>query len=379
MKLSLLSLSLVGLALALPPQPSIAAPPSKPNVLFIICDQLFAEAMSCRMGKKFINTPTLDRLAQSGVTFTQAYAANPLCMPSRNSIFTGRYPHETGVTKNQAVKLNPAEFVDMGTCFRRAGYETAYFGKRHLCFSFPAAFQAVPPEPKKDHDIKTTAGAVEFLSLKHDKPFLLVVSLMNPHNVCQLARDEKLPDGPIGAPPPPEQCPPAPDNLAPQLNEPDTMTWMRKGYRANPAFPVGNFTPGQWRQLRWGYYRLIEKVDAQIGEVLAALRKAGVEENTLIVFTSDHGECAGAHGFNQKTVFYEESARVPLIVSFPGRTKPGTCDRLVNTGLDILPTLLDFAAVPVPGKLAGRSLKPLALGGPVAEWRDHVVVEDNMD
>ena len=133
----------------------------------------------------------------------------------------------------------------------------------------------------------------------------------------------------------------------------------------------------QWRQLRWGYYRLIERVDAQIGQVLAALRQAGLEDNTLIVLTADHGECAGAHGWNQKTIFYEESARVPLIVSFKRKTPPGTTDKLVNTGVDILPTLLDFAAVPPPAKLTGRSLRPLSLGQPVTGWRDHVVIEDN--
>jgi choline-sulfatase len=157
------------------------------------------------------------------------------------------------------------------------------------------------------------------------------------------------------------------------------MTIMRKGYHAHPAFPVGNFSADQWRKLRWGYYRLIERVDAQIGIVLDALRKSGQEENTVIVFTSDHGECAGAHGFNQKTLFYEESARVPFIVSLKGRTKQGTCDKLVNTGIDILPTLLEFAGAPVPKEMPGFSLRPLALGEPVAAWRDYIVVENNMD
>jgi len=350
----------------------------RPNVVFIMTDQQCADAMSCRMGPQYLKTPAMDSLARRGMVFTRAYSPNPLCMPARNSIFTGRYPHETGVTRNEPVKLDAAEFVDMGTYFRQAGYHTAYFGKRHVCFKVETGFQTTDKPPKKKHDVATTAAAVEFLSRKHDQPFLLVVSLMNPHNVCELARGQELPDGPIGNAPPPDKCPPAPANLAPQQNEPDTMTIMRRGYHASPSFPVGNFTPDQWRQLRWGYYRLIEKVDAQIGAVLAALRKAGLEENTLIVLTSDHGECAGAHRFNQKTVLYEESVRVPFIVSFKGRTKPGTCDKFVNTGLDILPTLLDFAGVPVPKKLPGHSLRPLSQGETVAAWRDHIVVEDDM-
>jgi arylsulfatase A-like enzyme len=156
------------------------------------------------------------------------------------------------------------------------------------------------------------------------------------------------------------------------------MTVMRQSYHATPVFPVGNFDVEQWRQLRWAYYRMIEKSDAEIGRLLAALRQAGLEDNTVIIFTSDHGECAGAHGFNQKTVFYEESARVPLIVSFKGHTHPGTSDRLVNTGLDILPTMMDFAGIPQPAKLTGRSLRPLAFGEPVKAWRDYVVAENNM-
>jgi arylsulfatase A-like enzyme len=357
----------------------------RPNVLFIMTDQQFAEAMSCRMSGGFVKTPALDSLAANGMVFTRAYTANPLCMPARNSIFTGRYPHETGVTRNVEVKMDPAEFVCLGTYFRQAGYETAYFGKWHLCFAqkdTKAHGFAMPRSPageRQDQDARTATGAAWFISQRHDQPFLLVASFLNPHNICEYARGQPLPCGPIGVPPVPEQCPPAPANLAPPEDEPDSMTMMRKGYHASPTFPVGAFTPEKWRQLRWAYYRMIEKVDAEIGRVLQALRQAGLEEKTLIIFTSDHGECAGAHGFNQKTVFYEESVRVPLIVSLRGVTKPGSSDKMVNTGLDILPTMLDFAGTEQPKKLTGRSLKPLVTGEPVTQWRDHVVVENHMD
>jgi choline-sulfatase len=150
--------------------------------------------------------------------------------------------------------------------------------------------------------------------------------------------------GEIGEPPPLEQLPPVPFNLALPKNEPDGMTFMRRACQVEDGlFPVGKFTHEDWRKLRWGYYRMVELVDKEIGRVLDALRKAGLEENTLVVFTADHGECAGAHGFNQKTVFYEESTRVPLIVSWKGRTPTATSDKLVNTGIDILPTLMEAA------------------------------------
>jgi arylsulfatase A-like enzyme len=368
-----------------------AEPSARPNILLIMTDQQFADAMSCSMGGQYIHTPAMDSLAARGMRFTRAYSPNPLCMPARSSIFSGRYCHETGVTENKAVKPDLAEFVCMGTYFRRAGYETAYFGKWHLCYAQKDAnahgFEVMQPAmnvpaglPKKlRHDGIATWCANQFLARKHDKPFLMVLSYLNPHNVCELARDQELPCGPIGSPPPVDQCPPVPFNLAPQQDEPDSVTMIRRGYQANPMFPVGSFTPDRWRQHRWGYYRLIEKVDAEIGRVLAALKQNGLEDNTVIVFTSDHGECAGAHQFNQKTVFDEESSRVPLIVTFNGRTKPGTCDKLVNIGIDILPTLSDFAGIRLPEKLTGRSLRPLSLGQSVASWRDHLIIQNHLN
>jgi len=166
-----------------------ASPRSRPNLLLIITDQQFADAMSCRMGREYIHTPAMDSLAEQGVLFTRAYTANPLCMPARCALFTGRYPHETGVTRNEAStsRLNSAEFVCMGYLFRSAGYETAYFGKWHMAYSREDkarhGFETLAVSPKQGHDEATTKAVLEFLARKHDKPFLLVVSLMNPHNI----------------------------------------------------------------------------------------------------------------------------------------------------------------------------------------------------
>lgn len=379
------------LLLALPATLDAADMPEKrPNIVLVITDQQFADVMSCRMGRQLINTPAMDRLAETGMLFTRAYSSNPLCMPFRASAFTGRYPHETGVTKNAGPKggLDPKVFVCLGTYFRNAGYATAYSGKWHLCYdrkdTKAHGFEIVTRRIKGDHDAGVTNGAVKFLARTHDKPFLLVASFLNPHNICEWARrlagrQQVLTCGEIGELPPLDQLPPPPTNLAPPRNEPDGMALMRRAYQvASGPFPVGKFTATDWRRHRWGYYRMIEKVDAQIGKVLAALREAGLEDNTLIVFTADHGECAGAHRFNQKTVFYEESARVPLIIACKGKTVAGMSDRLVNTGIDLLPTMLDFAGLETPEELPGRSLMPLALGKPVTAWRDHVVVENNM-
>ena len=366
--------------------PATARPRTRPNVLFIMTDQQFGDAMSCRMGADHIHTPAMDSLAGIGTTYTRAYSPNPLSMPARNSIFTGRYPHETGVTMNARAKLDTTEFVNMGTYFRQGGYETYYVGKWHLCFNPKSVaehgFETAECLHGNGHDGEVADLAVKYLASKRPKqpkPFLAVVSLSNPHDICQFSRGQRLPSGPIGQTPAPDKCPPVPPNLAPPAGETDTMTTLRKGYQGpGSLFPVGNFTEGKWRQLRWGYYRLIEKVDAEIAKVLGSLRKAGLEGNTVIVFTSDHGDCAGAHRFNQKTVFYDESARIPLIVSFKGKTARGTCDKLVNTGIDILPTMLDFAGLPIPEKLPGRSVRPIALGKAPADWRDHVVIQNHL-
>lgn len=366
------------------------AAPRPPNVLFIITDQQSADVMSCRMGRQYLHTPVMDGLAAQGMLFTRAYSPNPLCMPYRNSVFTGLYPHQTGVTRNAnpAGGFDPARFVSLGRYFKTAGYDTVYSGKWHLCYDAddPAAhgFEIMKSKSPDGNDAAAADNVLQFLARPHARPFLLVASFLNPHNICEWARrlagrEQRLNCGEIGTPPVVDQLPPAPANLAPPQHEPDGMALMRRAYQvADGPFPVGRFTPDDWRRHRWGYYRMVELVDQQIGRVLTALRRAGLEEDTLIVFTADHGECAGAHGFNQKTVFYEESARVPLIISWKGRTAPAHTERLVNTGIDILPTLLDAAGLETPTKLPGRSLLPLALGRPVTAWRDHVIVQNDL-
>jgi len=142
---------------------------------------------------------------------------------------------------------------------------------------------------------------------------------------------------------------------------------------------VGDYSVDDWRRHRWGYYRLVELVDREIGRVLAAVRAARLLENTLVIFTSDHGECAGAHGWNQKSVPFDESTRVPFIVSWKDKTPSATSDRLVNTGIDIVPTVL--AAAGATGRaeeLPGLNLLPLALGDTPADCRDAVVSQMSM-
>jgi choline-sulfatase len=354
----------------------------KPNILFIMTDQQFADIMSCRMGTKYINTPAMDSLAKDGILLTNAYTPNPLCIPARNSIFTGRYPHETGSQNNSGGKLDPNEFPNMGTYFKDAGYDTGYVGKWHKWYETEDkkshGFDMTAVIHSNGHDDEIPAPAIDFMQKDRVNPFLLVVSLSNPHDVCQLSRHQELPSGPIPPLPPLDLRPPMKKNIDPPTNESDAITLMRKSYHNTRLFPVGNYDEDKWRRLSWGYYRLVEKVDALIGKVLEGLKESGQEENTLIVFTSDHGDCHGAHRFNQKTVFYEESARIPFILSYKNVIKHGTSGVLVNTGVDILPTMLDFAGIEQPKKLPGRSLKTIALGKEPKQWRDFIVVENFM-
>jgi arylsulfatase A-like enzyme len=152
---------------------------------------------------------------------------------------------------------------------------------------------------------------------------------------------------------------------------------LRPPYPSFRGYAYEKWGERQWRLHRWTYARLTDRVDAQIGIVLRALRDAGLEDNTLIVFTSDHGDLDGAHRLEHKSFFYEEAARVPFIVSWKGVTKVGSVDRshTVSSGLDVIPTLCDFAGIQPPDGLHGRSLRALAEGRVPSHWREGVVSE----
>ena len=323
-----------------------------------------------------------DRLAAGGMVFTRAYCANPLCVPSRGALFTGRYPTETGIMDNDdrtRVRLDPKKFPMLGKVFHDAGYETAYYGKWHL---------AIPEKQVDVHgfeqyetpqeDPLTTSNVVKFLQKKHDKPFLMMASFLNPHNIAEWSRGQKLPLGEVGAPPPVDQLPPLRKNHQPPQDEPDIVDLMRRSYQAAPMFPVSTYDETKWREYIWAYYRLIEKVDREIGQVLDALKQSGQAKNTLVILSADHGDMQGSHRWNQKTILYEEATRVQFVMSYPGTIKAGTSPRLVNTGIDFMPTLCDYAGITPPPGLPGLSLKETANGKTTADPREFIVVSDRL-
>ena len=369
----------------------------RPNLLVIVTDQQHAGMLSCA-GNKWLKTPAMDSLAAAGARFELAYAANPVCLPSRFSLLTGLFPSAVGVRHNGT---RPAPAVaDMpkralGWLFRKAGYETAYGGKVHLPGTMrdirTCGFDVIS---RNERDGLATACA-EFLARQHDKPFLLFASFINPHDICYMAiRDHNAKSGlgrhtpkpMLDAMKPPagvsekdfveKHCPPLPANLEPPDGEPEGVTHLLR-LRPFRLHARKNWTAEKWRIHRWAYCRLTERVDRQIGRVLAALRKAGLEENTVIVFTSDHGDMDAAHRLEHKTLFYEEAARIPMIVSHKGRTKAGHVDEkhLVSNGLDLIPTLCDYAGIQPPKDLTGLSLRGLAEGRPPKTWREDLLVE----
>lgn len=343
---------------------------NRPNILYIFTDQQYAGAMSCA-GNKDLTTPAMDSLAKTGVLFEKAYCTQPLCTPSRASMFTGFMPYEIDVTSNDKAISDHLRKQELGSVFE-PDYECVYAGKWHVPeISMPEGHGFRNLSDFGDKDL--AERCVEFLKQGHNRPFLLVVSFDNPHNICEWARNQKLPWGQV-----PrvftEECPDLPVNFAIPPFEPEAIRIEQSTPKG--VHPTSGYTDEHWRQYRHAYYRLVEKVDAELGRILDALRDQGLEENTLVIFSSDHGDGLGAHHWNQKSVLYEESIRVPFIVSFKDVTKAGHVDdtNLISNGLDLFPTLCDYADIKVPDGLRGRTVRPLA-EGLEDEWRDQVIVE----
>ncbi|MFT4094617.1 MAG: sulfatase-like hydrolase/transferase, partial [Niabella sp.] len=294
-------------------------PVQRPNILLIITDQQTASAMSVA-GNKDLHTPAMDKLAANGVRFTRAYCAQPLCTPSRTSIFSGKMPFETGVVGNAPEKegIWPDSLLAMGKIFQNNGYKTGYVGKWHLPIPSKKirqhGFEYIQNTDFLDYnDAATPSYCARFIKENKANPFLLVASFLNPHDICEWARRDPLKMDVLQEAPPADQCPQLPANWAIPANEPKIV----RDQQASNArtYPSVNWTADQWRQYRWAYNRLVEKVDKYIEMVLASLKKYDIEKNTIILFTADHGDGYAAHSWNQKQILYEEAARVPFIIS----------------------------------------------------------------
>ena len=350
--------------------------PERPNILYIFTDQQYGGAMGC-VDPEHLQTPAMDGLAAAGTRFDRTYCTYPLCTPSRASMLTGMMPHQIGVYDNDMTIKPELNAGELGHVMAAAGYRCVWGGKWHIpemSLSQGHGFRSICPF--NDHELADRC--IEFLDHKRDQPFFLVASFDNPHNICEWARQQPLPWGPIEDVPT-EQCPNLPANFQLPAYEPEAVAAERTP-RPRSIFRGGSLTEDEWRHYRHIYYRLTEKVDAEIGRVLDAVKANGLEEETLVIFSSDHGDGVGAHRWNQKSVLYEESVRVPLILCWPGHVEANVVDteHLVSNGLDLYPTICDFAGAEPPDHLIGSSLRPLAEGSDRSlVWPDFVAAETN--
>lgn len=387
--------------------------PTKPNVLLIFTDQQHIDMMSA-MGNPHLKTPNMDRLAARGLMFKNAYCTSPVCGPARSSIVTGRMPHETGVEWNgDSVR---AEVKNVGEIFREAGYRTIWGGKWHLPESYPQrtkarnkhirGFEVLPFKNPDDEpwmlgaetDPPLTRAVVDFLGQQdQDQPFFLAVSYHNPHDICFYARKDgwvspedstldiryynfeyQLPEVVGTHPSQFPELPALPDNHPIEADEPEFITTKRhhhNEYGLETKLANQEFGELEWRGYLNAYYRLTEMVDAEIGQVLDAVEASGLDENTIIVFTSDHGDGAAAHKWSAKLSLYKESSMVPFLVSYPGKIPAQQVDdRHLVSQIDIVPTLCDYAGIRTEVEFTGQSIRTI-LEQPSPDWREYIVVE----
>ncbi len=380
-------------------------PERPPNLLIIVTDQQSATMMSCA-GNPCLHTPAMDSLAAEGVRFSQAFCTNPVCVPSRFSLFTGHHGGAIGLRSDSlpdGIEVPPhIRAGGMGHLLRQAGYEVLYGGKEGLPMMRMAdlGFDNFCRD-ERDALAEECASRLLARAGAQHPPFLMVASFITPHDICYMAiehapgsdaailqhgkRDmaemkaaQALPPGMTQEEFWGEHCPPLPPNHLPQDDEPEAIQHLiaRRPFRR--AVREG-WSEQEWRLHRWTYHRLTERVDGQLGIVLAALRESGLADNTIVIFTSDHGDHDAAHKLEHKTAMYEEAMRVPLIIRDPRCALPGTVsDALACSGTDLMATVCDYAGVQLPESVTGRSLAPLARGESPSAWRDHLLVESEI-
>ena len=384
--------------------PGYLAAAQRPNVLFIMADDL-NNSLGC-YSRPLIQTPNLDRLAERGVRFEQAYCQFPLCGPSRNSLLTGLYPNSTGILANaQIFRQTIPSHHSMPQAFRLEGYFAARIGKLYHynvpksigtnghddpgswemelnpagCDRMeeePHIFSLVPGQfggtlswyasPKSDqyHTDGLLADDAEWVlercAKRKDRPFFLAVGFYRPHTpyVSPKPYFDRYPE---------EQMP--------------VVQGVREDQADLPAPALGSYKKEQdkltddlRRQCVQAYYASTTFMDAQVGHVLDTLDRLGLAENTIVVFTSDHGYHLGEHGLWQKMSIFEESARVPLIIAAPKTSAKGGVAKDPVGLIDLYPTLAELCGVKTPKNLQGQSLVPM-LKDPSATGRGWTVTQ----
>ncbi len=395
-----------------------AVPSSNPNVLFIISDDLTAEALSC-YGNVQSSTPNIDGLAEQGVRFARAYSQYPVCGPSRAALMSGMYPQAIGVMGNGASSnftKNLGDRPSFAGLFKQSGYYTARVSKiyhmrvpgditagvdgpdhlpswterfncqgpewmssgekgnltnetlnfdpdKHYGLGFGGAFYVVKGDTDgaEQPDVQAATKAIALLKSHHKAPFFLAVGLVRPHVPLVAPRAYF------------EPYTPAAMKLAPGIDG-DWDDIPKAGISKNSA-GSGLETDGSKQEVLSAYYASVAFMDAQVGRILAALDELGLRENTIVVFTSDHGYHLGEHEFWQKMSLHEESIRIPVIIDAPGYAAAVT-DSLAQQ-IDLYPTLATLAGLDVPDHCQGKSLVPaMATPGTVVHDAVYTCMDD---
>jgi choline-sulfatase len=355
-----------------------------PNVLFLCSDQHQTAASGC-YGHPDVRTPNIDRIAGSGVRFTHAYCQSPVCVPARGSIISGLYPNAHGArTLKDAL---PGHVRTIAHHFAEGGYQTAAIGKMHFVdesdrhgFGYrineadfretltAEEWQSLRDDQRGGGDVHGRASAlttryfqdfffadetVRYLRSERDpgKPFCLWSSYFKPHTPVVPLREYFDLYDPLSV-----RLPERSDNALETGFEGHLARAKERGWYQQ--------TDDELALSLCGYYGNISQMDACVGKVLDALEELGLGENTIIVYTSDHGEMAGAHRMWTKHVMYEQSIGVPLIVRMPDGHDGGSArDHLVEH-VDLYPTLAELCGLPAPRDIHGRSFAPSVTGGP---------------
>lgn len=362
---------------------------ARPNFLFILTDDQRFDTLGCA-GNPIIRTPNIDRLARNGIRFERAFVTTPICAASRASILTGTYERTHGYTFTKPPLSRSFMDISFPALLRKAGYRTGLVGKFGVAvaegvengmFDF-ARFDGLPYVQTisgvERHMTEVEGdGVIDLLrDARPDQPFCLLWCPWAPH-----ADDEN-----------PQQYfwPPAVDGLYKDTVIPVPKMAAPEYYDAQPPFLKNTMsrtrwawrfdTPQKYQDMVRGYYRMISGIDLVLGRILDELARLGLDRTTVIVFTSDNGYFLGERGYADKWLMYEPSIRVPLIVFDPRAPlrNRGLVRRDLVLNIDLGPTLLDMAGVPIPSHVQGRSLRPL-LGRGTPAWRSEIFCEELWD
>lgn len=373
-----------------------ASPPGPPNVVVLLTDDQAWNAMA-PAGHPFLQTPGMDRLAAEGVRFESAFVTTSLCTPARASFLTGRYVRAHCILGNADSTL-PEESV--ATILAAAGYDTAYVGKWHFRtsterpgFGWTATYPGqgeyfdctfLANGRRQTHkgwvDDVATDYAIEFLSRPRDVPFFLFVGFKGPHEPrqppprhAQLYEDATLPTRPNTTALPPFPRAGEQSRLPGKFRGKFRVENWREGFGPRPAKVEEAGTPLDPR-LR-DYYQVVTGVDDNVTRILDALDALNLTDDTLVVFASDNGLLLGEHGLADKRAAYEASMRIPFLVRFPRCVRPAVEREALVLNIDLAPTIVDYAGIPVPTAMQGLSLRPLLEGRTDVQWRSSFLYE----